>query len=189
MKKFLSLMLAMIMVMSLVTVGAGATFTDAADIQYTEAVELMAGLKILEGPGDGSFNPKGDLTRGAAAKIIAYIALGAADADEMTYDEVVFPDVPTNSATAPYIAWCAEQGIINGYKDGTFGRKNNVTGHAFLKMALTALPERTLICGSFFLLGEALALLQGRAAYMAEPAQAEARAAALLEHLKTEVQA
>ena len=33
------------------------------------------------------------------------------------------------------------------------------------------------------------ALLQGRAAYMAEPAQAEARAAALLEHLKTEVQA
>ena len=34
-----------------------------------------------------------------------------------------------------------------------------------LKMALTALPERTLICGSFFLLGEALALLQGRADY------------------------
>ncbi len=34
-----------------------------------------------------------------------------------------------------------------------------------LKTALTALPERTLICGSFFLLGEALALLQGRADY------------------------
>ncbi len=31
--------------------------------------------------------------------------------------------------------------------------------------ALTSLPERTLICGSFFLLGEALSLLQGRPDY------------------------
>ncbi len=139
MKKFLSLMLAMIMVMSLVTVGAGAAFTDAEDIQYTEAVDLMAGLGILQGPGDGTFNPKGNLSRAAAAKIIAYIALGAKKADAMTYDEVIFPDVELTSSTAPYIAWCAEQGIINGYSDGTFGRKNNVTGHAFLKMVLGAL--------------------------------------------------
>ena len=139
MKKFLSLVLAMIMVMSLVTVGAGATFTDAEDIQYVEAVELMAGLGILQGPGDGTFSPKGNLSRAAAAKIIAYVALGAKAADAMTYDKVIFPDVPTTSSTAPYIAWCAEQGIINGYSDGTFGRQNTVSGHAFLKMVLGAL--------------------------------------------------
>ena len=139
MKKFLSLMLAMIMVMSLVTVGAGATFTDAEEIQYVEAVELMSGLGILEGPGDGSFNPKGNLSRAAAAKIIAYIALGAKAADVMTYDKVIFPDVELTSSTAPYIAWCYENGIIDGHTDGTFRRTNNVTGHAFLKMVLNAL--------------------------------------------------
>ena len=49
MKKFLSLMLAMIMVMSLVTVGAGAAFTDAEVIQYKEAVDLMTGKVLGKG--------------------------------------------------------------------------------------------------------------------------------------------
>ena len=50
MKKFLSLMLAMIMVMSLVTVGAGAAdFTDEETIQYNEAVAVMSELGILTG--------------------------------------------------------------------------------------------------------------------------------------------
>ena len=77
MKKFLSLMLAMIMVMSLVTVGAGAAdFTDEETIQYNEAVAVMAELGILGGYTDGAFRPQGTLTRQAAAKIICNIKVG-----------------------------------------------------------------------------------------------------------------
>ena len=141
MKKFLSLVLALIMVMSLVTVGAGAAFTDAdaIDVKYTEAVDLMYALEIVSGYDDGSFNPKGVLSRGAAAKIIANIALGVTDAKALSGDELPFTDVTATSSMRPFIAWAYEQGIIKGYDATTFGPKVNVTGHAFLKMVLGAL--------------------------------------------------
>jgi len=144
MKKFLSLMLAMIMVMSLVTVGAGAAFTDAAEIENTEAVEVMNALGILQGS-DGVFDPTGTLTRGAAAKIIAYMVNGTVKAEKIAetgLTEKPFPDVETTSATAPFIAWCAEQGIVGGYSSGNFERKDPVSGDAFIKMVLKALGEK-----------------------------------------------
>ncbi len=142
MKKFLSLMLAMIMVMSLVVVGAGAAdFTDAAEITNTEAVEVMNALGILQGS-DGAFDPTGTLTRGAAAKIVTYMLQGTAKAEAIAaagLTEKPFSDVPTTSATAPFIAYCAEKGIVGGYSDGTFQRSNPVSGNAFVKMVLVAL--------------------------------------------------
>ena len=140
MKKFLSLMLAMIMVMSLVTVGAGAAdFSDAEEIQYKEAVQVMADLGILSGYDDGSFKPQGDLSRGAAAKIIAYIALGTTTAENLSLGDMKFTDVSATSSRAPFIAWASEQGIVDGYGDGTFNPNGNVSGHAFLKMVLGAM--------------------------------------------------
>ena len=50
MKKFLSLVLALVMTMSLVTVSAGAKdFTDSTKIQYTEAVDVMSAVKVIDG--------------------------------------------------------------------------------------------------------------------------------------------
>ena len=77
MKKFLSLVLALVMTMSLVTVSAGAKdFTESTKIQYTEAVDVMSAVKVIDGYTDGSFNPSATLTRGAAAKIICNLILG-----------------------------------------------------------------------------------------------------------------
>ena len=71
MKKFLSLVLALTMAMSLVTISAGAKdFTDDSKITYKEAVDVVSSLDIVDGYTDGSFNPTNTLTRGAAAKII-----------------------------------------------------------------------------------------------------------------------
>ena len=71
MKKFLSLVLALTMALSLVTVSAGAAdFEDDGDITYQEAVNVIAGIGVVDGYSDGTFNPDGVLTRGAAAKII-----------------------------------------------------------------------------------------------------------------------
>ena len=112
MKKFLSLMLAMIMVMSLVTVGAGAAFTDDATIEQKEAVALLSGLGILEGTGDGSFNPTGTLTRGAAAKILTYLLEGKEKAEAIKaagVTETVFTDEGIlNSSNIAFIEYCAQ---------------------------------------------------------------------------------
>ena len=71
MKKFLSLVLALVMTLSLVTISAGAKdFTDDESIQYDEAIDVMSAIGVIDGYTDGSFNPQGTLSRGAAAKII-----------------------------------------------------------------------------------------------------------------------
>ena len=140
MKKFLSLVLALVMTMSLVTVSAGAKdFTDNSKINYEEAVEVMSTLGVVGGYTDGSFNPQGTLTRGAAAKIICNLILGTTTADALTADAAPYKDVPTNNVFAPYIAYCAKEGIISGYADGTFRPANTLTGYAFMKMLLGAL--------------------------------------------------
>ena len=140
MKKFLSLVLALVMTMSLVTVSAGAKdFTDSDKIQYTEAVDVMSAVKVIDGYADGSFNPTATLTRGAAAKIICNLILGPTTANALVADAAPYKDVPTNHTFAGYIAYCQKEGIVDGYADGTFKPANSLTGYAFMKMLLGAL--------------------------------------------------
>ncbi len=87
MKKFLSLVLALAMTMSLVTVSAGAKdFTDDSEINYKEAVDVMSALGVVDGYSDGDFNPQDTLTRGAAAKIICNLILGPTTAAALHAD-------------------------------------------------------------------------------------------------------
>ena len=56
MKKFLSLVLALVMTMSLVTISAGAKdFSDADAINYDEAVEVLTAIGVVDGYTDGTF--------------------------------------------------------------------------------------------------------------------------------------
>ena len=140
MKKFLSLVLALVMTMSLVTISAGAKdFDDNGDIDYKEAVDVISALGIVDGYSDGSFRPDGSLTRGAAAKIICNLILGPTTASALSASTAPFKDVPTTNAFAGYITYCAQQGIISGYGDGTFRPTGTLTGNAFMKMLLGAL--------------------------------------------------
>ena len=140
MKKFLSLVLALAMTMSLVTVSAGAKdFTDNSKIEYKEAVDVVSALGIVEGYEDGAFNPQNTLTRGAAAKIICNLILGTTTAGALVADTAPYSDVPTTNTFAGYIAYCQKEGIISGYADGTFKPAATLTGYAFMKMLLGAL--------------------------------------------------
>ena len=140
MKKFLSLVLALVMTMSLVTVSAGAKdFTDSSKITYSEAVDVMSAVKVIDGYAEGDFRPTATLTRGAAAKIICNLILGPTTASALVADAAPYKDVPTNHTFAGYIAYCQKEGIISGYADGTFKPANSLTGYAFMKMLLGAL--------------------------------------------------
>mgnify|MGYP000015069863 FL=1 len=148
MKKFLSLVLALVMTMSLVTVSAGAKdFTDSSKITYDEAVAVMSAAKVIDGYAEGDFRPTNTLTRGAAAKIICNLILGPTTASALVADAAPYKDVPTNSTFAGYIAYCQKEGIISGYADGTFKPGNTLTGYAFMKMLLGALGYDSAIEG------------------------------------------
>jgi len=140
MKKFLSLVLALVMAMSLVTVSASAAdFTDEASIDpiYAEAVDVISALGIVSG-NNGAFMPQDNLTRGAAAKILAGVKLGADLAAKLPKTSA-FTDVPAGSTFAGYISYLKDEGIVGGYGNGTFGPSNKLTGDAFLKQVLGVL--------------------------------------------------
>ena len=140
MKKFLSLVLALVMTMSLVTVSAGAKdFTDDSKITYKEAVDVISALGVVDGYTDDSFRPDDVLTRGAAAKIICNLILGPTTASALSADTAPFRDVPVSNNFAGYITYCSQQKIINGYGDGTFRPTGTLSGNAFMKMLLGAL--------------------------------------------------
>lgn len=143
MKKFLSLVLALVMVTSLFTINASASaakdFTDDESITYGEAVDVISAIEVVTGYEDGSFKPTTPLTRGAAAKIITNLILGPATAGSLTCTKAPFPDVPVNHTFAAAIAYCAQNKIINGYSNGYFAPAEPLTGYAFLKMLEGAL--------------------------------------------------
>ena len=148
MKKFLSLVLALVMTMSLVTVSAGAKdFTDNDKITYDEAVAVMSAAKVIDGYAEGDFRPTNTLTRGAAAKIICNLILGPTTASALVADAAPYKDVPTTNPFAGYIAYCQKEGIISGYADGTFKPAATLTGYAFMKMLLGALGYDSAIEG------------------------------------------
>ena len=140
-KRTLSLLLAAVMVIGMMVVGASAAssdFTHSDEITNTEAVGVMTALGVFEGTDSGAFDPSGTLTREQAAAIICRMLLGD-DAESQTTNSVVFSDVATDRWSAGYIGYCAQQGILAGTGNGTFDPEGELTGLAFAKMCLVAL--------------------------------------------------
>jgi len=138
MKKLLALVLALVMTLGLATVAANASFPDAADIDLTEAADVMAAVGVFKGDEKGNFAPKANLSRDAAAKLIAYLALGEKVAEALPAVQV-FNDVPATHWAAKYVAYCADAGYIAGDGNGNFLPTGALTGYAFGKMVLCAL--------------------------------------------------
>ena len=146
MKKLLALVLALVMSMSLVTI-SNAAFKDADSIDYQEAVDILNAVGVLIGDENGNFNAKAELTRGQAAKIIAYLDLGGKTADAIKGSGVVFTDVPASHWAAGYIEYCAGAGYVAGVGAGKFDPEAKVTGVQFAKMLLCALGYKAEIEG------------------------------------------
>ncbi|MGM9618492.1 MAG: S-layer homology domain-containing protein [Oscillospiraceae bacterium] len=146
MRKFLALVLTLVMTLALAVPGASAKtgFADDAQISEncSEAVEVLSSIGILAGyesESGYSYRPRAVLTRGAGAKIVAYLVLGRAVADKLNATYTVFSDVTGSVSLASYIEWAAAAGIVDGYADGRFRPYDKLTEYAFGKMLLTAL--------------------------------------------------
>ena len=140
-KKVLSLVLALAMALSLMTVAFAKDASDYSDyskVTYKEAVDVMTATGVIDGMG-GSFNPTGTLTREQAAKIITYMIMGKAAADKLTTTIAPYSDVSADRWSAGAIAYCTNAGILDGVGNGKFNPTGELTGLQFAKMLLVAL--------------------------------------------------
>ena len=131
------MVLALVMSMSLVTI-SNAAYADDADVDFSEAVEVLSKVGVFAGGDGNKFNPKDELTREQAAKIIAYLDLGEKTAEGLVGGKT-FTDVPASRWSAGYIAYCAQSGYVSGIGNGKFDPQGKLTGLQFAKMLLCAL--------------------------------------------------
>ena len=136
MKKLLALVLALVMSMSLVTI-SNAAYSDKADIDLKEAVDVLSAVGVFEGS-DGKFDPKANLTREQAAKLVAYLQLGKKSADALVGGNK-FTDVAANRWSAGYVDYCATTGVVAGIGNGQFNPTGSLTALQFGKMLLVCL--------------------------------------------------
>ena len=139
MKRTVSLLLAVVLILSLAVgaLAADATaasrFTDWEDIDHQPEVAMLTDLGLLSGYADGSFRPYNCITRAEIAKIIS--SLLTEQVPEAKTDR--FTDTGSNWARN-YIEYCADKGILAG-ANGTFRPNDYVTVRELAKMLLTAL--------------------------------------------------
>ena len=141
-KKVLSLVLALAMALSLMTVAFAkdaSDFNDYDDVTYTEAVDVMVAVGVFNGADGNNFAPTATLTREQAAKIITYMLLGQTDADKLTATVAPYADVAAGRWSAGAITYCTNEGILAGVGGDKFAPTAQLTGLEFAKMLLCAL--------------------------------------------------
>ena len=141
-KKVLSLVLCVAMMLSVMVVGAGAAFSDQSKIKNTEAVDMCVALNIIGGYPDGSYKPEGNITRAEFAKMICVLLNGGTTPATATNTTPTFNDVRGNANAAwaeGFIEYCYAKGIVSGVGGGKFAPNGNVTATEAAKMLLVAL--------------------------------------------------
>ena len=142
-KRTLSLALASVMLVGMMSVGASAVnasdFTDADEIVNKDAVSTMTALGIINGKEDCSyFDPTGNVTRAEMAKMLCVAINGGVDPVLGVKDTPTFTDIKGTWAES-YIEYCAANGIIAGRGNNKFDPTGTVSATEAAKMLLGVL--------------------------------------------------
>ena len=102
---------------------------------YYDYVTEAAAAGIINGKGNGIFDPEGNITRGDFA-LMTVRMLGV---DVSGYTTAPFSDVKASDYYMKAIAYCAEKGIIGGTGDGKFEPEKNILREEAAKIIAIAL--------------------------------------------------
>jgi hypothetical protein len=140
MKRIVSLMLALSMILGVFATSLAVDYTDLTgeNAKFASAVDALTELKVIDGFPDETFRPLDDLTRAQVAKMLV-ICLGLGDQVESLSARTVFSDVASSHWASGFINAAAQSKIIVGYPDGTFRPDAKVTYAEAFTMALRAL--------------------------------------------------
>ena len=139
-KKLVSIVLSLSMLIGVMAVSVSAkSYSDVeTSAAYFEAVDILSGLKILEGDEEGNFNPDAEIKRSEFAAVVCR-ALGQENAANGSKGFTKFSDVSTDHWAVGYINWAAQQKIVNGIGDNQFAPDAPVKYQEAVKMLVAAL--------------------------------------------------
>lgn len=134
MKKVLSLVMVIAMVLSSMTFAFATTFEDVTNETQSEAISALVSLGIVDGYEDGTYRPEKTITRAQMAKLII-VALGY---ESIANDTPSFKDCQKHWAKG-YISLASDLGIVNGKGNGIFDPDSTVKYQEAAVMLLRAL--------------------------------------------------
>ena len=133
-KRLMSVVLSVVMLLSFVIGTSAATFTDVAETDNAfQAIEVLAALEILEGKEAGVFDPEANIKRSEFAAVICRAM------NQTPVGIATFVDVPEDHWAYDYIAWAASQNIVKGKGEGKFDPDANVTYNEAITMIVRAM--------------------------------------------------
>lgn len=99
---------------------------------YYSAVEFVYENELFKGTTNTTFSPNTTMTRAMFVTVLGRLAgIDEATAARKYGNDSDFTDVSASngriSYAVPYIKWAVENGIVEGYGDGTFGPENEIT--------------------------------------------------------------
>jgi len=118
---------------------AATTFTDINDSYAKAAIEELVAAGILNGKGDGKFDPSGKIERQDFAIILAK----ALDLKVEAPATATFKDVPKDHYSFGYVEAAAKAKLISGMGDGTFGAGKELTRQDMAVLFVRALSYAT----------------------------------------------
>ena len=145
MKKVLSIVLSIAMVVCLApTMAFAATTSAQADAAYSDiagtscegAVNVLSALKVVDGFTDGTFKPEQTVTRAQMAKLVV-TALGVAD--YATAKTSKYTDMGNAAWAIPYVEYASNLNIVNGVGNGKFNPNGTVTYEQAATMIVRAI--------------------------------------------------
>jgi hypothetical protein len=135
MRKVLSFVLVLALVLGSFSMAFAATPTDVVGTDYSEAVTVLSGLGVVAGYPDGTYKPAQAVTRAEMAKLIV-VALGLED---YAIGTSKFPDMAGATWAQGYVNYASGLGVILGYPDGTFKPSQTVSYDEAAAMIVRAL--------------------------------------------------
>ena len=115
---------------------AGATemFSDLASVPWAkDSITNLAKREVINGMGDGTFNPNGNVTREQFVKMLM-LAFGA----DIKNVRSNFDDVDPTQWYGVYVNTACDYGIVNGVSDTKFGVGNSITRQDLVTMLARA---------------------------------------------------
>ncbi len=98
---------------------------------FYEAVKFVYEAGLMNGEGENTFNPQGNLNRAMLVTILYRLE----NTPEVT-EANQFSDVSAGQWYTEAVIWASVNGIVNGYEDGTFAPTNNVTREEMAAMLM-----------------------------------------------------
>jgi len=143
--KFFRISILLIFFIFLTVQTGRAAFNDVGSTHFNfDAIGYVQSEGIVQGYDDGTYRPSQTINRAEFMKIVIEAQFDAITIDNCIMENrqshwtyVFFPDIPINQWFAKYICVANQNGIIQGYPDGTFKPAQNISFVEAAKIIVT----------------------------------------------------